>query len=95
MKLDTHYEDYTVEEVKGFCLELSEILNVSSQGILHLCRIEKGCFQLKFQVPSFVQQEIFPLYREQERILAAKGVIKLTCGDYQFGKFGSMVPFNC
>ena len=95
MKLDTQYDDYTVAETKGFCHKLSEILNVSCQGILRLCRIEKGCFQLKFQVPSFVQQEIFPLCREKEIILAAEGVIKLTCGDYQFGKFGNMVPFNC
>ena len=98
VKLDTQYDDYTVAEIKGFCHELSGILNVASQGILRLCRIEKGCFQLKFQVPSFVQQEIFPLYREQERILAAKGVINLTCGGYQFdtsGKFGNMIAFNC
>jgi len=37
-----------------------------------------------FQIPSFVQQEIFPLSSEQERALAAKGVIRLTCGEYQF-----------
>ena len=94
VKLDTQYDDYTVAEIKGFCHKLSEILNISSQGILRLCRVEKGCFQLKFQVPSFVRQEIFPLYREQERILATEGVIKLTCGDYQFdasGKLGNMV----
>ena len=40
--------------------------------------------QLIFQVPSFVKQEIFPLSSEQERALAAEGVIRLTCGDYQF-----------
>ena len=87
VKLDPHYDEYTVAELDRFCLKLSEILNVSSQGILRLCGIKKGCFQLKFQVPSFVQQEIFPLCKEQERILAAEGVIKLTCGDYWFGKF--------
>ena len=37
-----------------------------------------------FQVPSLVQQEIFPLSKEQEKTLAALGVIKLTCGKYQF-----------
>ena len=37
-----------------------------------------------FQVPSFAQQMIFPLSKEQERALAAMGVIKLTCGEYQF-----------
>ena len=80
--IDSQY-DYTVAEIKLFCLKLSEILDVP-QGILRLCRIEKGCFQLMFQVPSSVQQQIFPLSREQEKALADMGVIRLTCGEYQF-----------
>ena len=84
VKLDSQYENYTVLEIKGFCNTLSEILHLSSQGVLRLCRVEKGCIQLIFQVPSVVQQEIFPLSRKQEEILNAKGVIKLTCADYQF-----------
>ena len=43
-----------------------------------------GCLLLIFQVPSFVQEEIFPLSSEQERDLAAEGVIRLSSGDYQF-----------
>ena len=35
-------------------------------------------------MPSFVQQEIFPLSSEQERAVVEVGVIRLTCGDYQF-----------
>ena len=84
VKVDSQYETYTVEEIEMFRHKLSEILRVSSQGILRLCRIDKGCFQLMFQVPSLVQQEIFPLVKEQEKALAALGVIKLTCGKYQF-----------
>ena len=84
MKVDLQYENYTVTEIEGFRQKLSKILRVSSQGVLRLCRVEKGCFQLLFQVPSFVQQVIFPLSREQERALAAEGVIRLTCGEYQF-----------
>ena len=84
VKVDLQYENYTVAEIEIFRHKLSEILRVSSQGILRLCRVEKGCFQFTFQVPSFVQQEIFPLSREQERTLKAKGVMKLTCGEYQF-----------
>ena len=80
--IDSQY-DYTVAEIKWFCLKLSEILDVP-QGILRLCRIDKGCFQLMFQVPSSVQQRIFPLSREQEKALADMGVIRLTCGEYQF-----------
>ena len=84
MKVDSHYDNYTVAEIEMFRHELSEILRVSSQGILRLCRVDKGCFQLMFQVPSFVRHEIFPLCRNQEVTLAAMGVIKLICGQYQF-----------
>ena len=83
VKVDSHYENYSVAEIEGFRHKLSEILHLSSQGILRLCRVDKGCFQLMFQVPSFVQQEILPLTREQERALAAMGVMRITCGEYQ------------
>ena len=84
VKVDSHYEKYTVAEIKEFRHKLSKILHVSSQGILRLCRVDKGCWQLMFQVPSFVQQEIFPLSREQEKALEDMGIIKLTCREYQF-----------
>ena len=84
VKLDSQYDKYAVEQVEGFRQKLSKILHLSSQGILRLCRVDKGCFQLMFQVPSFVQHEVFPLGREQENALAALGVIRLTCGEYQF-----------
>ena len=84
VKLDSQYDNYTVAEIEGFRHKLSELLRVSSEGILRLCRIRKGCFQLMLQVPSFVQQEIFPLSREQEKDLESMGVFRLTCVDYQF-----------
>ena len=84
VKVDSVYEDFTVKELKKFQYRLSRALHVTPQSVLRLCRVEEGCLQLIFQVPSFVQQEIFPLSSEQERALAAEGVIRLTCGDYQF-----------
>ena len=84
VKVDEQYEMYTVTEVEKLRSQLSKILHVSSQGVLRLCRVEKGCFQLTFQVPSFVQQAIFPLSSQQEMQLAEKGVIRLMCGEYQF-----------
>ena len=84
VKVDSVYDDFTVKELKKFQYRLSRILHVSPQSVLRLCRVEEGCLQLIFQIPSFVQQEIFPLSSEQERALAAEGVIRLTCGDYQF-----------
>ena len=84
LKLDSVYEDFTVKELKNFEYRLSRIFCVSPQSVLRLCQVEEGCVQLTFQVPSFVQQEVFPLSTEQEKALVAEGVIKLTCGDYQF-----------
>ena len=84
VKVDSQFESYTVIEVERFRCQLSKLLHVSCQGVLRLCQVEKGCFQLKFQLPSFVQQKIFPLSREQERALAQEKVIRLTCGQYQF-----------
>ena len=83
VKLDLQY-DYTLAEIEVFRHKLSEILRISSQGVLRLCRVEKGCFQLTFQLPSLVQHEIFSLSKEQEKALAAENVIGLRCGEYQF-----------
>ena len=84
LKLDSAFEQFTVEEVENFEYRLIKIFELSSQSVLRLCQVEKGCFQLIFQVPSFVQQEIFPLSPDQENALVAENVITLTCGDYQF-----------
>ena len=84
VKVDSVFEEFTVKELKKFQYRLGRIFCVSSQSVLRLCQVEEGCLQLIFQVPSFVQQEIFPLSSEQESALAAEGVIRLTCGDYQF-----------
>ena len=84
VKLDPKCENYTIAEIEVFRHKLSEILRVSSQGVLRLCRVVEGCFQLTFQVPSFVQQEIFPLSTEQEMFLETECVIELTCGEYKF-----------
>ena len=64
------YEKFTVMELKKFENRISRIFCVSSQSVLRLCRVEEGCSQLIFQVPSFVQQEIFLLSSEQESDLA-------------------------
>ena len=84
LKVDSAYDQFTVEELDNFEYKLSQIFGVSPQSVLRLCCVEEGCLRLIFQVPSFVQQEIFPLSSEQERALVAEGVIRLTCGDYKF-----------
>ena len=84
LKADSVYEKFTVDELENLEYRLTRIFHVSPQSVLRLCQVEEGCIQLLFQVPSFVQQEIFPLSREQEKSLAAIGIMKLTCGDYHF-----------
>ena len=84
LKVDSVYEEFTVKELKRFQCRLSRIFCVTPQSVLRLCQVEEGCLQLTFQVPLFVQLEIFPLSSEQERALVAEGVVRLTCGDYQF-----------
>jgi len=62
---------------------LAEILEVESET-LYLCQIGKGCVELLFQIPSFIQGDIFPLSIEQEGSLASIGVSRLTCGSYSY-----------
>ena len=83
VKIDSVFEEYTLKELQDFQHRLSGALHVSPLA-LRLCEVEEGCLLLLFQVPSFVELEIFPLSSEQERALVAEGVVRLTCGGYQF-----------
>ena len=75
--------DGSVESVLRLCNSLAEILEVESET-LYLWRIDKGCVELLFQVPSFVEEDIFPLSEEQETSLVPIGVARLTCGSYSY-----------
>ena len=72
-----------LETVVRLRISLGDILGVKP-WTLYLCRIDDGCMELLFQVPSFVEEDIFPLSRVQERSLTAVGVTRLTCGNYGF-----------
>ena len=71
----------SLESVLRLRNSFAEILGVESET-LYLCRIDKGCLELLFQVPSFIEEDIFPLSVEQERSLGTIGVVSLTCGNY-------------
>ena len=79
----TPQEGCSLENVLRLRNSLADILEVESET-LYLCQIEKGCIELLFQVPSFVEEDIFPLSKEQERELTSVGVTRLTCGSYTF-----------
>lgn len=78
-------EGCSLENVLRLRNYLADILEVESET-LYLCQIDKGCVELVFQVPFFVEDDIFPLSVDQEQSLAFVGVIRLTCGSYQFLK---------
>ena len=82
---ETH-DDCTVTVLQLFVRKLAEILKLSSDAGLKLCQIKLGSLKLTFQVPVFVQEDIFPLLAEQRRALVGLGVVYLSCGDYQFTK---------
>ena len=76
-------EGCSLENVLRLRTSLGKILEVESET-LYLRQIDKGCVELLFQVPSFVEEDIFPLQVEQERSLASIGVSRLTCGRYSY-----------
>ena len=61
---------------------LGDILGVEP-STLYLCRIDEGCVELMFQVPSFIE-DIFPLSINQEKSLTSIRVTRLTCVNYSF-----------
>ena len=82
--LDKSYNNCTVSCLKNFERKLAEILNISSDVVVVLCRIAPGSLQLIFQISLSIQKAIFPLSSEQERALTKLGVDQLSCGEYSF-----------
>ena len=82
--LDDTFENCTWSHLSIFIRNLRKVLNIPSDVEIRLCRINPGSIILTFQLPHFVQQDVFPLSGEQEIELAALGVTRLTCEGYQF-----------
>ena len=81
--LDDAFDNCNVNHLSAFVSNLQKVLNISDIT-LRLCHIGPGSLKLIFQLPHFVQQDIFPLSSEQETNLSSLGVVQLSCGDYQF-----------
>ena len=84
VKLDESYDDCTAKQLVLLEGNLCDIFGLSCNGVLRLCTVEQGCYELTFQVPAFVQRIIFPLTPEQEAALKNLRVVWLLCGDYEF-----------
>ena len=78
------YEDSTLGQLEQFIDEFSEILKLTQDGVLRLCRVLPGCVELTLLAPYFVESAVFPLSPDQEAALKALGVIRLRCGDYTY-----------
>ena len=81
IKLDDHYERCTLNQLKLLEGEFCKILNITD---LKLCNVKPGCLELTFQVPWFVQEQVFPLSEEQKEELEALHVVSVTSKDYFF-----------
>ena len=83
VKLDSSYDDCTVCYLKEFEEKLSNILQLE-YGVIRLCVVRPGCYELTFQVPSFVESAVFPLSSDQQSALKSLGVIEVRCGDHNY-----------
>ena len=81
VKLESDYDKLV--ELKQFQCQLSSVLEVSIH-VLRLSSVKDGCIQLTFLIPSFIQEIIFPLSKEQETAMKELGIIELWCESYHF-----------
>ena len=88
--LDDSFNDCTLSHIYVFVNNIRKALNISSDVTLKLCFITLGSMKLTFQLPHFMQQDLFPLSPKQEQSLAELGVVDLSCGDYQFTRQGNI-----
>ena len=82
--LDASYDNCTVSSLDHFKDVLQAILNIPSDVVMVLCRVELGSLKLTFQIPLSVQQSIFPISNNQRAALIKRGVILLSCGTFVF-----------
>ena len=85
MKLDDQYNDYTLNKLRLLEADLCKMLNITN---LKLCQVTSGCFQLTFQLPTFVQDRVFPLTPRQEKKLVELHVLSLTWRSCRFHRSG-------
>ena len=83
VKLDKTYDDCTADQLVILTHKLCEIFRITPDGVLRLCTVKQGCYELTYQTPAFIQDTVFPLSPEQEAALKDLKVIWLLCGDYE------------
>ena len=83
VKLDSKYDECSLKALEHFQISLCKVFNVSLHALL-LRHVDKGCIELRYQIPTFVQRTVFPLSTNQEGALSSLGVTSLSTGAYHF-----------
>ena len=83
VKLDSRLEaKLNIEQLREFRHQVSEILRINKAAI-RFCCAQKGCIELKFQLPKFLEKTIVPLSFEKKTQLKQIGVIQFSTNDYR------------
>lgn len=84
VKLDSAYDDCTLNHLHVFKNKLCKILGLANNGTLKLCHTDKGCIQMTFQILDFLPPAVFPMSQQQKESLIDLKVHWLKCGEYKF-----------
>ena len=83
VKVDSRLEaKLDINQLREFRQQISEILRINKDAI-RFCCAQKGCIELKFQLPNFVEKAIVPLSFEEKIQLKQLGVIQFSTNDYR------------
>jgi hypothetical protein len=86
VKLDSRLEaNLGIEQLREFRHQISEILRINKAAI-RFCCAQKGCIELKLQIPNFINKIIVPLSFEEKMQLKQLGVIEFSTNDYKCDK---------
>ena len=69
----------TLEDIQETRRIIAQILDLKPSTLL-LCRIDEGCVQLLYLIPSFVAKRVFPLHSDQEVALHDAQILKVGHG---------------
>ena len=82
MILKVEHEDHAHNDLALFRKTVAKALN-QSDFFLYLCTIARGCVELRFVIPDFLFDEIFPLTSQQINItLPNLGIAAIHCDTY-------------
>ncbi len=83
VKLDSTYDNSTLNQLAIFKKRLCDVLKVQRSSLI-LYRVERGCYELKFQTRTHIKDRIFPLSSDQQTELGNLGVVWIQCDEYEY-----------